>query len=187
MSPIKTRIKNLTNEAMTLYWAAPYGIPLQAQGELVVDGEPWSAKDVNKREEVIAAVSTGNFELTLLVTSTNGEVVEVPYCPQYAADAPIPPDVMGVPEVPPVEDKKEQKEEEQEPIKLDDKFNVIATTDESRETLAKLGARPADEIEREPVPALEFEKKEEPAAEEAPAEETPVEEAKPAKKTRSKK
>ena len=180
MSPIKTRIKNLSDEPLTLYWATSYGIPIQAHGEIIVDGEPWSAKEKKKREDVIAAVSTGTFELSLLITSTNGEIVEVPYCPQFAAEAPLPPPVVAAPTVPPVEEKKEEKQEE--PIKIEDKFNVIATTDESRDTLAKLGARPADEIEREPIPALEFEKKEEPAEEEAQAEE-----AKPAKKSRSKK
>ena len=185
MSPIKTRIKNLSDEPLTLYWATSYGIPIQANGEIIVDGEPWSAKEKKKREDVIAAVSTGTFELSLLITSTNGEIVEVPYCPQFAADAPLPPPVVAAPAVPPVEEKKEEKQEE--PIKIEDKFNVIATTDESRETLSKLGARPADEIEREPVPALEFEKKEEPTEEEAQAEEAPAEEAKPAKKSRSKK
>ena len=97
MSPIKTRIKNLSDEPLTLYWATSYAIPIAAHGEIIVDGEPWSAKEKKKRENVIAAASTGTFELSLLITSTNGESVEVPYCPQFAADAPLPPPVVAAP------------------------------------------------------------------------------------------
>ena len=187
MSPIKTVIRNLTDQPYNIYWAGKREVYLPAKGERIIEADIWSEGNAQQRDAVIAAADTGNFELALLIMSKDGVFVQVPYCPQFAAVKYIQPVSAEVPaekkqdadklvrEEPKVEDAEKGADKE-------DKFNVSATSAESRETLAKLGAKPAEDIEREPVPALEFEK-----AEEVVEEEKPIEEAKSSKKARSKK
>ena len=191
ISPIRTRIKNISNEPFTVYWAGPFAIFIPAHDERIVEGEPWSIGDQAQKDRVINADCSGKFELTLLVLQENGEYMEVPYAPRKAKVVYVQPVATSKP----AEQKKEEPIKKPEPIKMKEHdFNVIATTNESREVLKKLGARPASEIEdnfkpdsKELVPDKSEEPAAEPAAEEAPAAEAPVEETKPAKKTRSKK
>ena len=189
ISPIRTRIKNISNEPFTVYWAGPFAIFIPAHDERIVEGEPWSIGDQAQKDRVINADCSGKFELTLLVLQENGEYMEVPYAPRKAKVVYQQPAVAAKPAAQP---KQEEPVQAPQPVKLKEHdFNVIATTNESREVLKKLGARPASEIEDNFKPdskELVPDKSEEPAAVEAtPVVETPVEEVKPAKKTRSKK
>ena len=182
MSPIKTIIRNLTSQPYNIYWAGKREVYLPAKGERIIEADVWSEGSAQQRDAVIAAAATGNFELALLVMSKDGAFIEVPYCPQFAAVKYVQPvTVEPVKEKKEPEDEKVTRKEEKKSDDKEDAFNVSATSEESREALAKLGAKPADEIEREPIPALEFEKQENNAVEET------TDEVKPSKKARSKK
>ena len=106
MSPIKTIIRNLTDQAYNIYWAGKREVYLPAKGERIIDFEVWSEGDAKQRDAVIAAAGTGNFELALLVMGKDGSFVEVPYCPQFAAVKYVPPVVVAEPEVLPVKEEK---------------------------------------------------------------------------------
>lgn len=189
ISPIRTRIKNVSDEPFTVYWAGPYAIFIPAHDERIVDGEPWSVGDPAQKDRVINADLSGKFELTLMILQENGEYMEVPYAPRKAHVTYT--QAVKITDKPIEQPKQELPIKVQQPVKMKERdFNVHATTDESREVLKKLGARPASEIEdafKQDVEEQAPEAVETQDTIEEPAE-TPVEETnKPAKKTRSKK
>ena len=198
MSPIKTIIRNLTATPYTIYWAGSMPLTIPANGERILDFEVWSAAGESQKKAVIKAAGSGSFELSLLILGKDGAYAEVAYHPEFAAAkpptvvyestaaAPIP---GPAPEVP-----QEAFEPPKEPMKMKVKeFNVIATSQEAREQMEKLGARPASEIEQEvqPVgeqmPTVKAGSEATEAAMEAAGAEKVEAEAKPAKKSRSKK
>jgi len=192
MSPIKTIVRNLTNEPKTIYWAGPKPVNIPAGGERIIDFEVWSAANEQLRKGIVKAAGTGAFGLSLLVLGKNGEYTQVEYAPELTAP-PAVPVVYSDGSTPEPEPKKEEipsQDIPKEPMKMKiHDFNVIATSQESKEQMEKLGARPAAEIEDEVqlddgMPTIKAEGSKD-ALEKLGAEK--VEEEKPAKKARAKK